>query len=675
MKAVSVVSTVGPAGKRGRVRSALCSVLTVFFLFCANPIKAETPATIEDLINEHSAVMLIIEPASGEIVTANMAATEFYGYSFDQLTGLNISDLNILSPEQVAEERRRAQATERNYFIFPHQLASGVVRTVEVHSSPFQTGDGQSLLFSVIQDITDQRVAELSLQAYEDDLEQLVIQRTEEAMAARALLDQALLAIAVAAVLALTVISYFLWQNRRLLKKERAARSDVLMLDAQAYELTFFDSLTGLPNRHHILSKLKDALQASRSGQAQFALMMIDLDHFKNINDSYGHDAGDWLLKSVTARLHTCIGPTDTLARLGGDEFLLLVDVSQDPGLTARQQAADKAEWLRQVLIRPYIRGSHEHHCSPSIGITVITGRHVTEEDALKQAELALYKAKSLGRNTTRFFDPQMQADTEFKADLEQAMRQGLRNGEFELHYQVQTDDQQNPRGAEALLRWHNDTLGNVPPGEFIPVAENSGLINELGDWVLSNAFQQLQAWRQLSLPADFSLSINISPLQFLQRDFTRRVAELLDHYDVDPAQIKFELTETALLEHMEDAAREMTLLQTSGIRFALDDFGTGYSSLSYLKRLPLVQLKIDKSFVMDVINDPNDAAIARSIIGLGQNLGLSVIAEGVETEAVLSFLKQAGCPEFQGFYLGRPMAADQFEQTYLGVPLPTPGQ
>lgn len=640
-------------------------------LLCSTPVMAQTPSTIDDLIQGHSAVMLIIEPESGDIVTANMAATEFYGYSYDQLTRLNIADLNILSPAQVAAERLRAQSAERNYFIFPHRLASGDVRTVEVHSSPFQTGGDETLLFSVIQDITDQRVAELSLQAYEEDLEQLMIQRTEEANSARALLDQALLAIAVAAVLALAVISYFLWQNRRLLKKERAAQSDVQLLDAQAYDLTFFDSLTGLPNRHSILSKLKDALQASRNRQAQYALLMIDLDHFKNINDSYGHNAGDWLLKSVTARLHNCISSGDTLARLGGDEFLVLLDIPQESDRPARQQAADKAEWFRQTLARPYIRGEHEHYCSPSVGITVLTGRQITAEEALKQAELALYKAKSLGRNTIRFFDPQMQADTDFRADLEQAMRQGLRNGEFQLHYQVQTDGEQVPLGAEALLRWHNSTLGDIPPSEFIPIAEDSGLINELGDWVLREAFQQLQAWRQLPLPEHFTLSINISPLQFLQRDFTRRVAELLDHYDVDPIQIKFELTETALLEHMDDTAREMTLLQTSGIRFALDDFGTGYSSLSYLKRLPLVQLKIDKSFVMDVIDDPNDAAIVRSIIGLGKNLGLSVIAEGVETEAILSFLKQAGCKQFQGFYLGRPMSGPAFERTCLSAPAP----
>ncbi|MCH8551217.1 MAG: EAL domain-containing protein [Natronospirillum sp.] len=648
-----------------RIRRTLmrCCVVVVLGLVSGGGLAQQQ--VFDDLISGHSAVMLLIRAEDGQIISANRAAAEFYGYTADNLRQLRIDDINLLSDAQVQAERQRAAQEERNYFIFAHRLASGEVRTVEVHSNPI-TLDGQTYLFSVIQDITEQRLAERSLETYEAGLADLVLQRTSELEAANQRIQAMALGGMLVALVIIVLLSISAVQYRRILSRIRKARTELTARNEEAYELAYFDALTQLPNRQYLIDRLRAAQDLAEQGEHQFCLTLIDLDRFKDINDSRGHDAGDWLLQKVAARLLDSTQAGDTVARLGGDEFAVLSDISGHDLQQKRAHAANQAERVRRSLGLPYVQGNFEYHCTPSLGIALLDGQQFNVEESLRQAELALYKSKERGGNTLRFFDPDMQAETDRRTGMEQALRTAIRDDKLALWYQPQFDDKGQVVGAEALLRWHDDELGMVPPDQFIPVAENSGLIDSLGHWVLGQAFTDLEQWSARGLPKDFALSINISPRQFLYHDFTRQVGRLLDQYSVRPQQIVFELTETALLEHLEETAREMMLLQSTGINFALDDFGTGYSSLSYLKRLPLSQLKIDKSFVLDLITDANDAAIARSIIGLGQNLDIEVMAEGVETEDIYEFLLQSGCTRFQGYWFGHPMPVDEFRERFL---------
>ena len=434
----------------------------------------------------------------------------------------------------------------------------------------------------------------------------------------------------------------------------------------EARYLAFYDALTELPNRRLLVDRLQQVLAGStRSGMAT-AVLFVDLDNFKTLNDTRGHEVGDMLLTEVARRLQSHVRELDTVARLGGDEFVVVLqNLGTDP-TEAADQARMLGETLRARLAQPYDLAGHEHHCSASIGITLLHGQRTTVDEILKQADMAMYRAKDAGRNTLRFFDPDMQQAVNRRATLEAELHNGLKQGQFLLLYQPQVDETGRIQGAEALVRWQHPEHGMVPPGEFIALAEDTGLIVPLGLWVMETALRQQAQWRNVPALAHLTLAINVSARQFHQDDFVTQVLNLLHTTGADPTHIKLELTESLLLKNVDSVITTMRALRAYGLGFSLDDFGTGYSSLSYLKRLPLDQIKIDQGFVRDALVDPNDAAIARSIIALAGSLGLSVIAEGVETEAHHQFLLYHGCKAFQGYFFGRPLAQAAFEGLVL---------
>jgi len=430
--------------------------------------------------------------------------------------------------------------------------------------------------------------------------------------------------------------------------------------EAEIERLAFFDALTGLPNRRLLMDRLKQAMDFSARHITHGALLFIDLDNFKILNDTLGHHMGDELLKQVSERLRKCVRNVDTVARLGGDEFVVMLeDIGEVPG-----EAAALAESVgRKVLTalnQEYELGGQRHHSSPSIGITLLFQHLHTLDELLKRADLAMYQAKAAGRNTLRFFDPEMQAAAHARAVMEKDLRLALQNNAFALYYQPVVDVESRVTGVEALVRWRHPLRGLIPPAEFIPVAEQSGLILDLGQWVLQVAFAQLVTWSAQPATADLTMAVNVSARQFRHPDFCSQILEVLRSSGANPHRLKLELTESLLLSDIEDAVRKMGELRAIGVGFSLDDFGTGYSSLAYLKRLPLDQLKIDQSFVRDVLIDPNDAAIAKTILNLAQSLDLGVVAEGVETEGQRQFLLENGCKSFQGYLFGRPVPLQQ---------------
>ena len=430
----------------------------------------------------------------------------------------------------------------------------------------------------------------------------------------------------------------------------------------EARYLAFYDALTQLPNRRLLVDRLQQVLvNGARSGLTT-AVLFVDLDNFKTLNDTRGHEVGDLLLKDVAQRLRSCVREQDTVARLGGDEFVVVLQNLSSDAPEAAAQARTLGELILAQLRQPYELAGHEHHFTASIGVTLLTHQRDSVDEVLKQADMAMYRAKDAGRNTLRFFDPDMQQAVNRRALLETELHNGLRRAQFLLLYQPQVDSQGRVTGAEALVRWQHPVQGMVPPSEFIPLAEESSLILPLGHWVMETALRQQALWQQNPLFAQLSLAINVSARQFLQDDFVAQVLALVQQTGANPAQIKLELTESLLLDNVDSVIATMRALKAHGLGFSLDDFGTGYSSLSYLKRLPLDQIKIDQGFVRDVLLDASDAAIARSIIALAGSLGLSVIAEGVETTAHHQFLLAHGCQAFQGYLFGRPLTLEDFE-------------
>jgi diguanylate cyclase (GGDEF)-like protein/PAS domain S-box-containing protein len=439
--------------------------------------------------------------------------------------------------------------------------------------------------------------------------------------------------------------------------------------------LAFFDPLTRLPNRRLLQERLRQAVAVNAVAPRHGALLFIDLDNFKSLNDTLGHDQGDLLLQRVAQRLSSCVRECDTVARLGGDEFVVMIE-----DLSARiEEAVGQAESiggkLAARLNQRFLLGSHKYNCTPSIGVTLFGGRHESIEELLKQADLAMYQAKAAGRNTLRFFDPKMQATVAERVALEADLRGAVREGRFVLHYQPQVDGRGCITGAEVLVRWLHPKRGLMLPNGFIPLAEETGLILPLGHWVLATACAQLAAWARQPDTARLELAVNVSVQQIRQPDFVQQVFAVIDRNGIDPRRLKLELTESLVTGDVEDAIAKLTALKARGVRIALDDFGTGYSSLTYLKRLPLDELKIDRSFVMDVLKDPSDAAIARTIVALARSLGLSVIAEGVETEEQRAFLARNGCDAYQGYFFGRPVPLEEFERELATSRAPLPAK
>ena len=427
--------------------------------------------------------------------------------------------------------------------------------------------------------------------------------------------------------------------------------------------LASYDKLTRLPNRHLFLDRFAEKLAKSTRLKSYGATLLIDLDRFKNLNDTMGHDCGDLLLIEVAARLKDCVREMDTVARLGADEFIVLIeDVSNDLDETSRRVGL-VAEKIRECLSRPYFCNGHPLLTSSSIGVSLFCGSEIPVDVLVQHAEMAMYQAKNAGRDSIRFFDPVMQDRVNAHAALENDLRQAIGRNQFDLHYQMQVDNNHRPVGAEALLRWNHPDRGMVLPGVFIPIAEESLLILEIGNWVMDNACRQLALWAKNPETRKLTLAVNVSAKQFAIAGFAESVATMLKKHQVDPSRLKLELTESVMLEDMDGTVEKMHALKALGVSLSIDDFGIGYSSLSYLKQLPLDQLKIDQSFVQGITNDGSDAMLVQTIIDLAANFRMNVIAEGVETQAQLTFLKHHECMAFQGFLFGMALPVNEFER------------
>ena len=452
-----------------------------------------------------------------------------------------------------------------------------------------------------------------------------------------------------------------------------ATFSDITNLkvaESEIHNLAFYDPLTGLPNRRLLLNRLGQAQATSNRNRQHGALLIVDLDHFKNLNDILGHEVGDRLLAEAATRLKNCIREGDTVARPGGDEFVVMLEDLGVDRSHAAVQAEAVAEKIRDHLHRPYrLDDGSDYFATASVGISLYRGHEKTSDALLKQADIALYKAKEAGRNVSRFFDDAMQIALEARASLEAGLRQAVSRGEFSLYLQPQVDARRRIIGAEALLRWQPEGDTMISPAEFIPLAEETGLIVPIGAWALDRACAELQAWSQIPGMGHLHMAVNVSARQFRQPDFVDQVAASLERHGVQAERLKLELTESLLLDSTDTTIARMEALRQMGVRFSLDDFGTGYASLSYLKRFPFSQLKVDQSFIRDLADDPDDAAIVRAIIAMGQTLRLKVVAEGVETEEQSNYLQQHGCNGFQGYLFGRPMTTADF-RAYVAATL-----
>ena len=421
--------------------------------------------------------------------------------------------------------------------------------------------------------------------------------------------------------------------------------------------LAHHDVLTGLPNRLHLQIFLEQSMLIAKRRSEQLAVMFLDLDRFKNVNDTLGHPVGDALLVQVAARLRASIREYDEVARLGGDEFVVILR-----GADILSDAIAVSKKINHQLSQPFNIGAHSLHTSTSIGIALYPDNAEHIDDLMRNADTSMYFAKSDGGNTFRFFSPAMNLGAHEKLKMESQLYEAIEKQELRLYYQIQVDDMNRPLGAEALIRWLHPERGLVGPMQFIPLIEQSGLIVPIGHWVLETACAQLKAWQHDARTRALVLAVNVSAKQFCQPDFVEQMQKLVQHHAINPALLKLEITESLLLKNIQDVIEIMSALKTLGVRFSLDDFGTGYSCLQYLKRLPLNQLKIDQSFVRDLVNDSSDKAIVRTIIAMAQNLNLEVIAEGVETNGQREILLGMGCTQFQGYLFGKPMPIMEFE-------------
>ncbi|MGJ8619775.1 MAG: putative bifunctional diguanylate cyclase/phosphodiesterase [Methylophilaceae bacterium] len=470
----------------------------------------------------------------------------------------------------------------------------------------------------------------------------------------------------VIAVLFVVFIIYITLAGRELAK---SLRDNITLRVAASHDnervnkLAYYDVLTNLPNRRLLSDYLNQVFSSCEETKCFGAVLFLDLDDFKNINDIRGHNAGDLLLQQVAQRLQESLRPDDFIARVGGDEFVVVISDLGYKKLKASQTCKLIAEKLINALAQSFKLDSYYYRTSPSIGICVFLGEEFDETEVLRRADIAMYQAKRLGRKSTlQFYDEKLNPDLQERAAIESDLKIALENNQLFLYYQIQSDQYNNSIGAEVLLRWNHPALGFIQPAVFIPIAEESGEIINIGTWLLAQACSQLKLWEHSSLKNKLKLSVNVSALQFNQPDFVDTVIKVIRATKCNPKLLKLELTESIILQNMDTVIKKMNLLQKEGISFSLDDFGTGYSSLSVLKKLPLDELKIDQSFVSDIDTNNDDRFIAQTIIAMGKNLGLNVIAEGVETEMQRKLLSEYGCHAYQGYLFGKPMPLAEFE-------------
>ncbi len=583
----------------------------------------------KQLLFDHAAIGIAFF-RKGKITRCNPHLEQMLGYDPGELQ--NIDPTSFIPSTQAWEQlQHKSQSVLLNGLRFEAEVAlqrkDGSVLECEMRCKLLDASDLSQGSVWIIEDITDRKLAQQHLAQVQNQLEQQVRERTLE--------------------LSSTVADLHREVQDRLQDQERI------------YWLAHYDPLTGLPNRTLLAQRSAGAIQTATENSTPLAVIFLDLDHFKHVNDSLGHKVGDALLVEIGKRLRSIVRERDTVARLGGDEFVLLL-----PGANA-QGAARVAAKLQEASQRPYQIEHHELTIAPSMGIA-LHPQDGTEFDALTQAaDVAMYHAKLDGRNTYRFFTPEMRAKSLRALQLENALRRALERKQFQLHYQPQVCLRTGSiRSAEALLRWHHPELGSISPAEFIPVAEDSGQILQIGEWVLKTAVEQLKQWNQQGL-GNIKVAVNLSAIQFHQPQLPEMVSRILTESGISPDLLELELTEGVAVQDPRTATATMDRLNSHGIRLSMDDFGTGYSSLSQLKRFQIYKLKIDQSFIRDIDHDSNDRAIVSAIIRMAQALGMQTTAEGVETQAQLEFLQQQGCDEAQGYHFSRPLQAGDFEHFF----------
>ncbi|MGA7595279.1 MAG: PAS domain S-box protein [Gallionella sp.] len=672
----------------------------------------------EVLARRHEALMnsalegIHIMDMDGNIVEVNETFCRMLGYSREEAARLNVADWDAQwSREELMVRFRQLISVDGAQFETRHRCKDGSLIDVEVSTTGAEI-DGKHYLYASSRDITQRKANEEAqrIAAVTFDTQEAIMITTPDASILRVNLaftqitgyskedvigrnpsmlqsgrhDAAFYKSMWSSLLETGMWSGEVWDKRKdgniypktmtitavydnnhILTHYVAVFRDISShkkSEQEIHQLAFYDPLTSLPNRRLLMDRLQQGLAVSARNNRYGALLFLDLDHFKTINDTRGHATGDMLLVEAARRLQGCVREGDSVARLGGDEFVVLLEgLSGDANETANQTEI-VAEKIMHELDKHYVLDDFECQLTASIGISLFIGHRESADSLLQHADVAMYQAKSAGRNAIRFFDPQMQAVLDARAAMESDMRHALSKRQFSLHFQVQVDSLQRALGAEVLLRWDHPKYGLISPAKFIPLAEESGLIVPIGLWVLQTACAQLNAWQNHALTRDLTLAVNVSARQFRQPDFVVQVQRVLQQSGARPSRLKLELTESVVLENVEDTIGKMRELKLLGVSFSMDDFGTGYSSLQYLKRLPLDQIKIDQSFVRDIATDPNDAAIVQTIIAMSEVLGLNVIAEGVETEAQREFLDLRGCHAFQGYLFGRPTPLQEFE-------------
>ncbi|MEC4718889.1 EAL domain-containing protein [Noviherbaspirillum sp. CPCC 100848] len=663
------------------------------------------------LFRKHGSVMLLIAPETGAIVDANPAAVAFYGYPRHTMRGMQIGRINIQSEQEIRGEMQQALDERRSFFIFRHRLASAEVRTVEVHSTSIEIG-GRPLLFSIVFDITERQRVHDSLR-----LASLVYQKSSEAMS---VIDGNGVIININP--AFTEITGYteaqaIGRNIRMLKSQRESpeaytrmwksmardgrwqgelwgrrscgRDFLLSLtlnsihhddgsiqcnvglfsditkkretDELIWRQANFDTLTGLPNRSMFHDRLEQAMRKANRGGQQVALLFLDLDFFKEVNDTLGHSMGDRLLQEAARRVCSCVRETDTVARLGGDEFTVILEELSD----SRSVERAVGNILRE-LTEPFQLGAEQVYISASIGITFYPADGRETDTLLKNADQAMYAAKAQGRNRYSYFTTSMQEAAQQRKRLITDLRIALHDKQFRVYYQPIIDlDSGRICKAEALIRWQHPVRGLISPAEFIPVAEETGMIVELGEWIFRQAARQVGAWRTRHDPA-FQISVNVSPVQ-LQSEGVNHESWLgcMESLQLPGQSMVVEITEGMLMDSSRGVPGQLLRFRDNGVQAALDDFGTGYSSLSYLKKFDIDYIKIDKSFVQNLAPGSDDMALCEAIIVMAHKLGIKVVAEGVETETQRRLLAASKCDYAQGYLFSRPVPAEEFEHLF----------
>jgi diguanylate cyclase (GGDEF)-like protein/PAS domain S-box-containing protein len=683
---------------------------------------ATIDAGFRDLFVNSGSVMLLVEPKRGLIVEANPAAVSYYGYPQEELIGRSIEQINTLAWEETALERKRALDPERNNFIFRHRLASGELRDVEVYFSRIDANGGP-LVFSIVHDVTGLKQAQEDLRASEaiyrsvfrTSLDAVSINRLSDGMFVdvnRKFLES--LGYKRAEIIGKTSLELNFWVNRvareQLLTAVREKSpvqhfevqlrkrngelfwgltsaseveidgiaylvsvmkdiSDVKQAEERIRRLVFYDPLTSLPNRRLLLDRIKQSMEEAVDNNK--AVLLLDLMDLRRLNETIGNKCGDLFLKEIAKRLVACTRESDTVARTAGNEFAIMVEDLSAVREEAVAQVHAIAKKIQESVSQPCRLANHECQTATSIGIAVFSSRFKKPGGVLRRAQIALSQAKAGGPRKVSFYSAAMQSIVNARLVMEEDLRHAIKADQLVLHYQPQVTSA-GLVGAESLVRWNHPTRGILAPGEFIQLAEETGLIHSLGEWVLNSAFSQVALWAKGYELKGFRVAINISAKQFQHPEFLNLVLDAAERSGANPANITLELTESIIMDDVKDVVRKMTLLKSRGFRISMDDFGTGYSSLSYVKKLPLDELKIDRSFVKDILVDPSSGAIARTILSLVRDMGLSVIAEGVETAEQRDFLTELGCHCFQGYLVSRPVGLEAFERAWL-VPIGNP--